>query len=214
MSEEFATVEEAVSAVMSAYPDSAPMVGLSGLFTGTRVFYDPQRYKVSMIGDSTGDEVKPVVYVDYIDGVDITDSLDVYDVLNDESGRHPFDERTTDLMAAVDDVATIYIDSHTAKLREKEPDDERLAVWFHWQIERAIEVLRARMALLESVQLRFLRSVIEEETTPEGAERALDRLHVKPEALRDLVIADQRRYQRFEFPLRQRDRRTSGDDAR
>jgi hypothetical protein len=203
MTEEFATVDEAVAAVMAAYPNSALMSGLSGLYSRTRVYYDPHRHKVTMLSDSRDDTVKPVVYVDHIDGVQITDSIDVYDVLNDQANRRPFDGNTTDLLAAVDDVAQIYIESHMARLLEKDSDDERLERGFYWQLERAIEVLSARKGLLESVQLRFLRSVLEAETTPEGADKALDRLDVEPERLRDLISADQRWYQLFTFPLRE-----------
>jgi hypothetical protein len=203
MSEEFATVEEAVASVMSVYPDSVLMNGLSGLYSRTRVYYDPSRYNVSMICDSRDDTVNPVVYVDYLDGMDITDSLDVVDVLDGEASRRPFSDNETDLMAAVDDVARVYIESHMARLPAKGHEEEQLEDRFHWRLERSLQYLRARTALLESVQLRFLRSVLEKETTPEGVERALDRLHVKPEKLRDFILIDQQRYERFTFPLPQ-----------
>lgn len=203
MSDEFASVDEAVAAVMTAYPDSVPMPGLSGLYDTTRVFYDPQRHVVAMIGDSLEDTVHPAVHVDYVDGVDITAEIDVYDVLNDEANRGPFDYDGSDAMAAMDDVARVYIESHMAKLREKNSDNERLQTWFLLELDRTIEVMRARTALLESVQLRFLRGVLQDETTPEGAEKALDRLHVQPEKLRDLILDDKRRFERLTIPLQQ-----------
>lgn len=202
MSDEYASVDEAIAAVKAAYPDAESMPGLNGLYSSTLVYYDPQRHMVAVIGDGLQDTVHPAVHVDLIDGVDIAGEREIYDMLNDEALRGPFDYDGPNAAAAVDEVARIYIESHMARLRGKEVEEDRLQTWFHFELERVVAAMRMRIALLESVQLRFLHMVIGDETTPEGVEKALDQLHVKPEQLRDLILEDKRRFERLALPLR------------
>jgi len=202
MSDEYDSVDEAIAAVKAAYPDAESMPGLNGLYSSTLVYYDPQRHKVAVIGDGLEDTVHPAVYVDLIDGIDIAGELEVYDMLNDEALRGPFDYDGGDATAAVDEVARIYIESHMARLRGKEVEEDRLHNWLHFELEKTIAAMRKQIALLESVQLRVLHMVIRDETTPEGVEKALDRLNVTPEQLRDLILDDKRRFERLTIPLR------------